>query len=663
MKTTWSFVMFVMLGALGAFAQGLEGAAPAESGDVPLADPFVLLHEGVYYAYGTGSPRGFPVYTSRDLVSWEKAPRLALDMKDSYGTKKFWAPEVVYRRENQTFYLFYTAEERLCVATSKSPLGPFKQVNKQPLRDEREIDSTLFVDDDGTPWLFFVRVGGGQNVIWAAELERDWLAFKTGEPVRCIGPERNREWESKLGRVTEGPSVFKHGGLYYLMYSANDYKSQDYAVGYATAASPRGPWKKADDNPVLRRPRPDLAGTGHGAPFFDRDGNFKYVFHAHASLQDVQPRKMYIIGLAFDKKGRLSADKNSIITPRLGKSGAPSPAPSPAVVSAPGFRAASDYSARHNGLGELVMQDGRIIFEEYHKNHTKDSPAHVQSGTKGFWGPVVSLMIQEGLLQGYDQRISDILTEWRGTPKQNITIRQAMELSSGLVNNLQELQGLDAQAPDLFYYAVNTAPLLRKPGAEFQYGPVNYYVMGAVMQRVLDKNRSEYKNPLKYLEAKLLEPLGIHYTRWAFDKAGNPHMPNGAFLTLRNWIKWGRFVLQKGEWEGKQLVRRDLMEELFKPSKPNSGYGLCMWLNTKGGFGVIPRMSAPSGSPGGFIYHDGYTDMIGIMGAGPNRLYMIPSLNMVVARQTETVEMSLANRFVDHEFLKRLFAQAGANGK
>jgi len=319
------------------------------------------------------------------------------------------------------------------------------------------------------------------------------------------------------------------------------------------------------------------------------------------------------------------------------------------------FSAAANYSAQHKGLGVVVAINGEIVFEEYHKSYTADFCSYIHSGTKGFWGPVTALMIQEGLLQGYDQKVSDILTEWKNIPvKQNITIRQLMELSSGLVNNLQKIEGHNPEEPDLYTYAAHNASFATKPGERFQYGPVNFYVMGAVMNRVLANAGSAYTNPLEYLEAKLFLPLGIQYEKWVFDKAGNPHLPNGACLTPRNWIKWGQFVLQKGEWEGKQLIRRDLMEALFVPSCANLGYGLFMWLNTRDGFGIVQEMRAPSGSAAGFMYYDGYPDIIGILGAGPNRMYMIPSLNMVIVRQTPQIEIS-RKRFIDHEFLKQLF--------
>ena len=79
---------------------------------VPLADPFILLYDGVYYAYGTGAGSGIEVWTSRDLSTWERAKGnardgLALHRTDVWGEKWFWAPEVY--RLNDKFYMYFTA--------------------------------------------------------------------------------------------------------------------------------------------------------------------------------------------------------------------------------------------------------------------------------------------------------------------------------------------------------------------------------------------------------------------------------------------------------------------------------------------------------------------------------------------------------------------------
>ncbi|MFA5651352.1 MAG: glycoside hydrolase family 43 protein, partial [Proteiniphilum sp.] len=188
---------------------------------VPLADPFILLHEGTYYAYGTGAADGIEVMISDDLKSWRRAAspkdRLALHKDDSYGNKWFWAPEVYYIKEKEKFFMYYSANEHICVATSDSPLGPFVQDEKKPmLEGEKSIDNSLFIDDDGTPYLFFDRFNDGLN-IWVAELEEDLMTIKKETLHPCIHV--SQEWEKVWPRVNEGAFVIKHEGTYYLTYS------------------------------------------------------------------------------------------------------------------------------------------------------------------------------------------------------------------------------------------------------------------------------------------------------------------------------------------------------------------------------------------------------------------------------------------------------------
>lgn len=100
---------------------------------VPLADPFILLDDGVYYAYGTHSDYGIEVYTSTDLKTW-KSQGLALSKENTTESQWFWAPEVY--KIGSKYYMYYSANEHLYVATADSPKGAFKQVGKLPMMEE-----------------------------------------------------------------------------------------------------------------------------------------------------------------------------------------------------------------------------------------------------------------------------------------------------------------------------------------------------------------------------------------------------------------------------------------------------------------------------------------------------------------------------------------------
>ena len=202
----------------------------------------------------------------------------------------------------------YTADEQIAIATSDSPLGPFKQhILKSLSGTGNQIDPFIYFDDNGKVYLYHVKLQKG-NRIFVVEMKADLSDIISGTEKECIsGTEYWENTEKTDWPVTEGPTVIKHNGLYYLIYSANDFRSKDYSVGYATSNSPIGPWKKHVGNPIISRAQLGLNGTGHGDVFFDKDGKMKYVMHVHHSNSKVSPRATGIIDLQFKKDGE-SAD-------------------------------------------------------------------------------------------------------------------------------------------------------------------------------------------------------------------------------------------------------------------------------------------------------------------------------------------------------------------
>lgn len=283
---------------------------------VALADPFIMLYEDTYYAYGTQSDNGIVVFVSNDLKTWEKQRNLALNKTDSWGDKWFWAPEVYYA--NGKFYMYYSANEHICAAVADSPLGPFKQETKKPMiENEKCIDNTLFIDDNGKPYLFFCRFNDGLN-IWVAELQDNLVTIKKETMHPCI--HTSQSWEQVWPRVNEGPFVIKHDGVYYMTYSANSYESPFYGIGCAVATDIMGDWKKYEQNPLLQKPK-NLVGTGHHCIFKDKQGNLKLAFHAHKDKNNIHPREMYITHVRFENGNGIQTLKidSNYMTPIMKK--------------------------------------------------------------------------------------------------------------------------------------------------------------------------------------------------------------------------------------------------------------------------------------------------------------------------------------------------------
>ncbi len=285
-------------------------SAAGDSSIIHLADPTIFSEGGVYYLYGTvegNTGNGFKVYTSADMKHWKndssKNGGFALSKGLSYGTANFWAPQVF--KLNGIFYMAYVANENIAIAQSNSPAGPFTQkIIKALDAPMKQIDPFVFVDDDGKKYLYHVRLTEG-NKIFVAEMENDLSAIKTATLKECITA--TTTWENTAHTnwpVTEGPSVLKHNNLYYLFYTANDFRNPDYAVGYATSNSPYGPWKKYEGNPIISKSILGINGTGHGDFVLDAKGQLTYVFHTHFSGSKPTPRRTAIIKVHFEKDGK-----------------------------------------------------------------------------------------------------------------------------------------------------------------------------------------------------------------------------------------------------------------------------------------------------------------------------------------------------------------------
>ncbi len=284
-----------------------------------IGDPCMLKHRDRYYLYATSGPdTGYRVWESTNMVDWE--PRgFALSRfhpENNWGRKSFWAPEVLYYQDR--FYMVYSARAadghlKIAIASSEGPLGPFVNV-KAPLFDRGMsfIDGHIFIED-GTPYLYYVKdcsenIIDGDHVsqIFVQQLKPDMTGL-TGEPVLVTEPSQAWEDTTAEWQWNEGPYVLKHNGQYYLTYSANGYFSPNYAVGYATAADPLGPWRKYEKNPILAKDLSiGVSGPGHNT--FVRspdDSELFIVYHAHTDTANPGGNRNVNIDRAVFVNGRL----------------------------------------------------------------------------------------------------------------------------------------------------------------------------------------------------------------------------------------------------------------------------------------------------------------------------------------------------------------------
>jgi beta-xylosidase len=212
-------------------------------------------------------------------------------------------------RVGDNFVLYYTTRvadtTMQCIsrAVSEDALGPFVDESAGPMVCQRDlggsIDPSVVVEDDGAHWLLYKNDGnccGLRTGIWSQRLSSDGLRVEgpAHELIRA-----DSTWEAAL---VEGPSMVREGDTYLLFYSANDWASDSYAIGFARCESPRGPCEKATSEAAWMTSTSFARGPG-GQEFFDAVGERWMVYHGWAEGEAGRPgaqRRLYLDVLEVD---------------------------------------------------------------------------------------------------------------------------------------------------------------------------------------------------------------------------------------------------------------------------------------------------------------------------------------------------------------------------
>jgi beta-xylosidase len=194
------------------------------------ADPDIAYFDGKYYLYPTTDGGKawegpyFKVFSSSDLKEWTDEG-IILNIADVKwcGGVHGWAPAIEQR--NGKYYFYFSGNKNIGVAVGDTPVGPFRDIGKALVgKDDYEgqtIDPDAFIDDDGTPYLYW-----GNQYLYAAKLKDNMIELD-GKAINITPP-----------MYGEAPCVFKRKGIYYFTWSRDDTRSPEYHVRYGKSTSP-----------------------------------------------------------------------------------------------------------------------------------------------------------------------------------------------------------------------------------------------------------------------------------------------------------------------------------------------------------------------------------------------------------------------------------------
>lgn len=299
------------------------------------------------------------------------------------------------------------------------------------------------------------------------------------------------------------------------------------------------------------------------------------------------------------------------------------------TISAEAWTKALDYAKKMESFALVVWQGGEVQYEYYQPGFKPEARTDPASMHKSVIALAVGQAVADGLIKSIDDPVSNYVSEWANDDRKAITIRNLLQMASGLARQpfspkpsgdfLRLNVGFEIR--DLTLSIKSEEP----PGKVFAYYNFNPQMLGILIERVTGKRYAEY------LSERLWSKIGARDAYVFLDHEGGLARTYCCIqASAEDWVRVGLLHLHKGKVGDEQVVSEEWMREVTTPSPTNPNYGFLTWLGTT----YEPIRSYGKGVPSGVPHSEPFAapDVIYFDGAGGQRVYVIPSKDMVIVR-------------------------------
>lgn len=243
----------------------------------------------------------------------------------------------------------------------------------------------------------------------------------------------------------------------------------------------------------------------------------------------------------------------------------------------------ADQFAKNDPLARalLVVKDGYIVYEDYYGDGTVDASTNLWSVTKSFSSALVGILMDRNTINSTGQLMSELMPEYPEFNK--ITLHHVLTMTTGLSWNEEGPLWVEWIFSDDWVAAALARGQVREPGKKFYYSSGNSHFLTALV---------DYKTgeaPGKLVKEQLFDPMGIPFEildppitynsweeyklpmeqSWRKDPNGIECASFGLYLTARDMAKFGYLYLNRGKWEGQQLLSEEWVETSTKDHETN----------------------------------------------------------------------------------------------
>jgi CubicO group peptidase (beta-lactamase class C family) len=305
---------------------------------------------------------------------------------------------------------------------------------------------------------------------------------------------------------------------------------------------------------------------------------------------------------------------------------------------------AMDQEPHHDLKGIVILRDGHLVSEHYFNGDSFDTLHDIRSATKSLTSMLMGIAVQKDLVHSVDDSIALYLLGLPKDGKEKITVKDLLNMRSGLdaydddpLSPGNE-DSLDASSD--WIRAVYAVPVKLAPGAKYVYCSLNAFLTGAIVENVSHMSLSQFA------KTELFDPLGIQRFSWRQVPVGRNTGQGNLSITTRDEAAIGQLMLSDGVVNGRRIlshgwIAKSLASQVaISDSDPYADFYGYMWY-TK---------AEPVG--------DHRVEVHFASGNGGNKIYVIPSLHMVLAITSSAYGQGYGQRRSQEILLKILAATA-----
>lgn len=290
--------------------------------------------------------------------------------------------------------------------------------------------------------------------------------------------------------------------------------------------------------------------------------------------------------------------------------------------------AAEAYATKTNSVALLVYHKGALRYEKYWPGFDRDTITDPFSAHKTVMGLLIGAAIADGVIKSIDEPAATYIPEWANDARSKIRIRDLLQMSSGLETpRFGTWTGLRVTLGSELEETVLSLQSVKPPGTDFQYSNASSQLLGIILQRASGKRYAEY------LSDRLWSRLGVETAHVWLDREGGMARTFCCLYTnARSWLKVGRFIVDQGRIGADQVVPADWIAAMATPAPTNPNYGLQLWIGSPAGTErkyndkTVKAFHSEPFAVDDLIYIDGF---------GGQRVYMVPSKELIIVRTGE----------------------------